>query len=122
VDVEVRDGAVTLSGVVELVEQRERAAGIAHRVPGVTSVTNDLRVWLTVSADDVAERITDAIGADAQVGIDQVTVTVHDNEVTPTGWVSMPEHRAAAIAAAADAPGVAHVDDQMTLRPRGAVR
>jgi osmotically-inducible protein OsmY len=122
VDVEVRDGAVTLRGMVELAGQRDRAARAAHEVPGVTSVTNHLAIWLTVWADDVAERITDAIGADAQVGIDEVMVTVDDNDVTLTGWVSTPDHRAAAIAAAANAPGVAQVHDRMILRPRGAVR
>jgi osmotically-inducible protein OsmY len=122
VDVAVRDGAVTLRGMVELESQRERAAGIAYATPGVKSVTNHLSVWLTVSADDVAERITDAIGADAQVGIDQVTVTVDDNDVRLTGWISTPEHRAAAVAAATNAPGVAGVRDEMTLRPRGATR
>src|SRR3954466_16070502 len=62
VEVEVKDGAVTLSGLVEVTAQRERAERIALSVPGVASVENRLRLWLTVSADDVAERVTDAIG------------------------------------------------------------
>jgi osmotically-inducible protein OsmY len=120
VDVQARGGTVTLRGMVELVRQREDAERIARQVPGVTEVRNKLSVWLTVSADDVAERITDAIGADAQVGIDQVTVTVDDNDVTLTGWVTSPEHRAAALAAASSAPGVAEVHDELRLRARGA--
>jgi osmotically-inducible protein OsmY len=122
VEVRVRHGVVTLRGMVEEGAQRDRAAAVAGRVPGVERVTNDLKVWLTVSADDVAERITDAIGADAQIGIDQVTVTVHGNDVTLTGWVSTPDHRGTAVAAAADAPGVAAVHDEMALLPRGAHR
>lgn len=120
VDVQARGGTVTLHGIVELVRQRDDAERIARQVPGVTEVRNGLKVWLTVSADDVAERITDAIGADAQVGIDQVTVTVDDNDVTLTGWVTSPEHRAAALAAASGAPGVADVHDELGLRARGA--
>ena len=44
VEVHADDGAVTLSGVVEVVSQRERVQRIAMAVPGVTSVVNDLRV------------------------------------------------------------------------------
>jgi osmotically-inducible protein OsmY len=116
VDVDVRDGAVTLRGMVELPAQRDRAERIVLRVPGVSHVHNELRVWLTVSARDVAERVTEAIGAAALVGTDVITVDVADNDVTLSGTVSSPEHRDAALAAAADAPGVAAVHDELVLR------
>ena len=44
VDVGVRDGAVTLSGLVEEASQRDRAERDALAVPGVASVHNQLRV------------------------------------------------------------------------------
>jgi osmotically-inducible protein OsmY len=117
VDVEARDGTVTLSGIVEVPSQRDRAERVALGVGGVSRVVNKLRVWVAVSADDVAERITDAIGADAVVGADQITVTVADNDVTLTGNVRSSADRAAALAAAAGAPGVAHVHDELRLGP-----
>jgi osmotically-inducible protein OsmY len=116
VDVAVEDGAVTLRGIVEVASQRERAQRLALGVPGVTTVHNELRVWLTVDAADVAERITDAIGAGAIVGADEVTVTVADNDVTLTGTVTSAAHHDAALAAAAGAPGVARVHDELTVR------
>ena len=116
VEVDVDDGAVTLRGLVEIASQRERAQRIAMAVPGVTSVVNELRVWLTVSADDVAERVTDAIGRDAIVGADAVTVAVRDNDVTLSGTVGSIEHRDAARRAAEGAPGVAAVHDELTVR------
>ena len=70
VDVAVSDGAVTLSGFVDLDSHRDRAQRDALAVPGVASVHNRLRVVFPVSADDVAERITDTIGLDAIVGAD----------------------------------------------------
>jgi osmotically-inducible protein OsmY len=115
-DVHVRDGIVTLTGLVELEFQRDRAERIALGVGGVARVVNELRVWLTVSSDDVAERVTDAIGTAAIVGADQVTVSVVDNDVTLTGIVASPDHREAALAAAAGAPGVAHVHDALLVR------
>ena len=119
IDVDVRDRAVTLSGTVELASQRDIAERIALGVGGVESVRNELRVWLTVSADDVAERVTDAIGADAIVGADRITVTVSDNDVTLTGTVRSPEHRDTAAAAAARAPGVTHVHNQVSVSAPG---
>jgi osmotically-inducible protein OsmY len=115
VDVEVKDGAVTLSGLVEVVSQRERAERAALRVPGVASVDNRLRVWLTVSADDVAERVTDALGGDAIAGRDTITVRVTGNDVALSGSVTSPAHRDTAVAAAEGAPGVAHVHDEITV-------
>jgi osmotically-inducible protein OsmY len=116
VDVEARDGAITLRGVVELPAQRDRAERIVMAVPGVTNVDNRLRVLLTVSADEVAQRVTDAVGAGAIAGTEQITVNVVDSDVTLTGAVASPAHRDAALAAAAGAPGVAAVQDHLTVR------
>jgi osmotically-inducible protein OsmY len=117
IDVEVRDGAATLRGVIELAAQRDRAERIVMAVPGVTHVDNQLRVWLTVSADEVAERVTDALGADAVAGVEQISVDVVDNDVTLSGAVRSIAHHDAALAAAARAPGVAEVHDCLTVRP-----
>jgi len=117
IDVEASGGTVTLRGVVELPAQRDTAERIAMAVPGVAQVENRLRVWLTVSADEVAERVTDALGAGAVVGPERVTVNVVDNDVTLTGTVASAGHREAAVAAAAGAPGVAGVHDHLTVRP-----
>jgi osmotically-inducible protein OsmY len=44
IDVEALDGEVVLKGLVVSVEERERAAEIALAVPGVSRVTNRLKV------------------------------------------------------------------------------
>jgi osmotically-inducible protein OsmY len=117
IDVSVRDGNVTLRGIVELAALRERATRVALRVGGVAHVTNLLEVWLTVSAEDVAARVTQAVGVGTLTGADEIVVRVSDNGVTLSGHVSAPEHREAALAAAARAPGVAGVHDALTVRP-----
>jgi osmotically-inducible protein OsmY len=43
-EVEVKDGVVTLRGKVETDQQKTRAAKIAHKVSGVKQVNNDLEV------------------------------------------------------------------------------
>jgi hyperosmotically inducible periplasmic protein len=117
-EVKARDGVVTLTGLVELPCQRDRAERVAREVGGVKEVYNRVAVWLTVSADDVAERITDAIGDDALLGIDKVSVAVDDYDVTLSGVVTSPEHRGAALEAAAGAPGVVRVHDALRVLAR----
>jgi hyperosmotically inducible protein len=116
IDVDADGDRVTLSGLVDLETDRDRAERVALRVGGVAHVHNDLRVLHVVSSDEIAERVTNAIGFDAIVGADRITVGVRDNDVTLTGTVRSPEHRAAALAAAANAPGVVDVHDEITVR------
>lgn len=43
-DVDVKQGVVTLRGVVELPKQKERAEKVAKKVDGVKQVVNELKV------------------------------------------------------------------------------
>ena len=115
IDVAVRDGAVTLSGFVDLDSHRDRAQRDALAVPGVASVHNRLRVVFPVSADEVAERITDAIGLNAIVGADSLTVTVRGDAVTLSGTVRSRADHDTALMAATAAPGVTDVQDEMRV-------
>jgi hyperosmotically inducible protein len=119
IDVDAHGDTVTLSGLVDVAAQRDRAERVALRVGGVAHVRNELRVFLNVSADEVAERVTNAIGVDAIVGADRIRVVVRDNDVTLSGSVGSAEHRVAALEAAAAAPGVLGVHDELTVRVSG---
>jgi len=116
IDVDADGDRVTLSGLVDFETNRDRAERVALRVGGVAHVHNDLRVLHVVSADDIAERVTDVIGLDAIVGADRISVSVRDNDVTLTGIVRSPDHRMAALAVAANTPGVHDVHDEITVR------
>ena len=118
IEVDAHGDTVTLSGLVDATSQRNRAKRIAFRIGGVAHVRNELRVFSIVSPDEVAERVTDAIGVDAEIGADRISVGVRDNDVTLTGTVRSPDHRQAALAAAARAPGVVSVRDELTVRER----
>jgi osmotically-inducible protein OsmY len=111
VDVEVRDGTVTLTGGVEVAAQREEVARVSHGVPGVVRVVNRLDVWLELSSDEVMQRVRDAL-----LGLDHIAVQVDENDVTLTGTVSSREHHDVALAAAESTPGVAVVHDALRLR------
>jgi osmotically-inducible protein OsmY len=113
IDADTDGGTVTLRGAVDSASQRDAAERIALGVPGVSEVHNRLKVWIAVSAEEVAERVAQAIGLDAMVGADAMTVTVRDNIVTLTGSVRSGGDRDAAVAAAARTPGVVGVRDQV---------
>src|SRR5262249_13314868 len=115
IDVEVKAGAVTLNGLVEVASQRDRAERVALGVPVVARLANRLCVWLTGSADDIAERVADALGRDALLGLESIEVRVTGNDVVLSGAVTSPAHHDAAIAAAETAPGVARVHDEITV-------
>ena len=115
IDVDVDVDGVTLCGAVDVGSQREAAERIAVRVPGVSEVRNRLEVWIAVSVEDVAERVTDAIGDDAIVGADGITVTVRDSVATLSGSVRSGDDRDAAVAAAMETPGVVGVTDYLRV-------
>ena len=112
IHVSASDGAVTLRGSVEFPSQRDAAEDVAMRVPGVSQLRNQLSVWIAVSPNEVLERVTDAIGAD---GAGRLTVTARDNVVTLSGTVGSAADRHAALAAAAGAPMVAGVEDEIRI-------
>jgi osmotically-inducible protein OsmY len=111
-DVSASDGNVTLSGRVDFPSQRNEAEAVAMRVPGVSQVRNRLSVWIAVSSNEVLELVSDAIGAHAA---DHLTVTARDNVVTLRGTVRSAADRDAALAAAAGAPMVAGVEDEIRV-------
>jgi hypothetical protein len=74
-----------------------------------------LRILPLADADEIAERVTNALGVDALVGIDRVGVSVGGNDVTLTGTVRSEAHRAIAVTTAARIPGVAHVHDHLSV-------
>jgi osmotically-inducible protein OsmY len=119
IDVDADGGTVTLSGLVDRASQRERAARVARGVGAVDHVRNELHVVPLADADEIAQRVTNALGVDALVGIDRVGVSVEGNDVTLTGAVRSEAHRAIALSTAARIRGVSHVHDDLSVSREG---
>jgi osmotically-inducible protein OsmY len=111
-DVRAADGTVTLKGSVDFPRQRNEAEEIAIGVPGVSQLRNQLSVWIAVSPNEVLEQVSGAIGVDAA---ERLTVTARDNVVTLSGTARSAADRDAALAAAAGAPSVAGVEDEISV-------
>jgi osmotically-inducible protein OsmY len=110
--VSASDGTVTLRGRVDFASQRDEAEAVASRVPGVSQLRNELDVSTAVSPIQVLEQVTGAMGGDRA---HRLTVTARDNVVTLSGTVRSAADRDAAVAAAADVPFVARVEDEIRV-------
>lgn len=128
VDVQVRDGRVTLSGRVGTEAQRERAGELAW-AEGARHVVN--RVEVDPSHVARALRLTEprvldaelvaavraALAHDPRVG-GGVAVAARDGVVRLSGAVDGDEARRAALDAAGGALGCRQVEDALSVRPR----
>jgi osmotically-inducible protein OsmY len=113
--VKVQQGWVTLSGEVNWHFQREAAESSVRRLSGVVGVTNEIRVTPSARPEDVRSRIIDALERNAELEADSINVLVHGDKVTLEGKVKAWYEREVAERAAWSVPGVAAVEDHLTL-------
>src|SRR3981081_2159442 len=91
IGVTVKDGVVTLTGVVDSYSKRWAAEDGAHRVRGVKAVANDIEVRLSSSNErtdaDIAAAAVRALEWDAFLPAGKVQVSVSKGWVTLKGEV-----------------------------------
>jgi osmotically-inducible protein OsmY len=90
IDVNTKDGVVTLKGSVPSHFQKTDAQAIASRIKGVTDVVNRLKVEvpLPVSDEEIVRDIQSALARDALIEETQVGVSANRGIVTLTGTVT----------------------------------
>jgi osmotically-inducible protein OsmY len=116
--VSVDNGVVTLDGAVESFWKKRLADWMVCRARGVADLVNRITVVPTERIVDksIAEAVRAAIERNANVAIDDVTITVEDRIVTLSGTVPTWSAREAARNAAALTRGVVDVIDDLGLR------
>jgi osmotically-inducible protein OsmY len=114
----VHHGHVTLTGTVSWLYQKNLAEKTVTHIHGVRHVVNRIMVLPRAAERDVKRRIVQALHRAADVEADQITVDVGDGVARLSGTVHTWAERDAATTAAAAAPGIIMVDNQLVVEPR----
>lgn len=113
----VHDGHITLTGTVGSLYQVRAAERAVSHVAGVRGVFNHITVASGVVARDVRRRILEAMQRSAELDPRQVDVTVTGTFATLTGFVTTWRQRETAERAAAAAPGISRVVNEILVQP-----
>jgi len=117
VTVTVSDGWVKLDGTVDTQHQKLAAERVVRALTGVKSVTNLITVTPTVQPADITTKITGAFQRSAVLDARQIQVETDGGKVVLRGNVYTWDERATAERAAWAAPGVAAVENLITVQP-----
>lgn len=113
----VHHGHVTLTGTVAWLYQKNLAEKTVSHILGVRHLINRITVLPKAGERDVRRRIVQALHRSADVEASHITVTVTDGVARLTGTARSWSQREAAAHAAAAAPGIIMVDNQIVVEP-----
>ncbi len=120
VDIQTREGVVSLTGVVDTEESRREAGRIAWNAAGVRGVMNDLTVGeRTVGSwiDDVmiSSKVKSKLLANSEVKAGDIDVSSSQGVVTLIGRVSSQNIKATSERVARDTQGVKDVKNELLV-------
>ncbi|MGI5214508.1 BON domain-containing protein [Plantactinospora sp. CA-290183] len=117
--VTVSNGWVVLRGEVEWEYQRRAAEGSVRRLSGVRGVTNGISVQPRERPvpDEIADRIRSALMRSVETDAEGIDIQARGDTVILAGGVRSWLEREEAERVAWSAPGVARVDNHITVRP-----
>jgi len=115
--VTVRNGHLTLSGVVEWMYQKAAAERAVKYLRGVKGVFNQITLSPSAVPKDVQKRILDALHRHANIDARGIHVEAEGSRVTLSGTVRSWMEKDEAQRAAWRVPGVAVVDNRISVVP-----
>lgn len=124
IQIDVKQGVVTLSGTVDYHGQRREATWLARQVRGVRSVVDKIKVEPVDPQQDSAIRreILSALQRDSYLAGLPLDVSVADSEVKLVGDVPSAWHRSRAIALVLSLKSVSDVVDEISVDPTLSVK
>jgi osmotically-inducible protein OsmY len=112
----ISNGWVTLSGTVDLWNERESAERAIRNLEGVRGLTSNITVTPSkASSPEVRRAIEEALERRAEREAKKIQVTVSDGTVTLTGTVQSWQEKEAVASAARFTLGVRSVDNQLRI-------
>ena len=115
VKVIVDRGWLTLKGSVDWYYQKSAAEADVRKLYGVMGVRNEITIKPKLLATDVREKIKAALERNAELEAKRIIVTVNGTKITLTGEVDSYYERTLAENTAWSAPGVTHVNDELSV-------
>jgi osmotically-inducible protein OsmY len=116
IQVKVRKGLVTLSGMVDRHFQRSAAEKAVRELSGVTGIVNQLRLRPPpVNVAEIRRGIEEAFKRSAEIEAENIEVDVSGGHVTLRGNVQNLRAQVMAERAAWSAPGVTAVEDHLSI-------
>jgi osmotically-inducible protein OsmY len=116
VDVLVHDGWLTLSGNVNWYFEKASAEDDVRKLSGVRGITNMIAIEPRIDSTNVKSKIDAALKRHAEVEAKAISVSVQNgNKVVLEGAVDTWSERRAVEDAAWSVPGVASVEDRLTI-------
>jgi osmotically-inducible protein OsmY len=120
VDVSTEQGVVTLSGVVNNILAKERAARVAETVKGVRLVVNEITVQPAPLTDQtIRESVNTALTMDPATESYKVEVVVDDGRVILSGKAASSQEKELAATVAKGVAGVTDLVNTIEVKPRG---
>lgn len=116
IDIEVREGVVTLTGSLEWDYQRLAARHAIESLTGVKRVVDQVTLQPRASSDDTMRQIRKAFHRMATVDSDHIKVAVDGTKVTLSGTVSSYVEKQAAARAAWSSPHVTQVVNDLRIQ------
>lgn len=122
IQVSVQDGVATLTGTVDVVDQKYQADTRVHRVKGLKAVDNQIQVaGPTIPDAELQQKVLKAVQYD-RVGwrtapFNAISVSVQDGVVTLGGHAYGPVDADSAVATAANIKGVKDVINDIRVDP-----
>lgn len=121
IGVAVKNGIVTLSGIVDTYSKKIAAERAAAKVSGVKAVAEELQVGMSPvfhrTDAEIAEAVLNALKWDTTIPEDKISVKVEDGVVSLEGTVCWDYQRRAARAAIVNLAGVRMINNHLTVRP-----
>jgi len=112
-------GCLTLEGRVDWSYQRDAAERAVHNLEGVTSLSNTIKVKLSIVPAQVQQHVLAALERHALTNLRAVQVEVSGSVVTLSGDVASSHAICDAMAVAWSAPGVTSVVHHLQIRGEG---
>ena len=121
IGVAVKNGIVTLSGIVDIYYKKTAAEDAAKRVAGVKAVAEDIQVGISPSYrktdTEIAEAVINALRWNTSVPDEKIEIKVEDGVVSLDGEVEWDYQRHAARNTVEKLAGVRRINNYITIKP-----